>query len=81
MVKGLLDTIAQFGMLILGVAAIMLIARKNKYGFVVGLLSQPFFFITSVINEQPGLFLLSFFYTASWIYGIYMWFYRHQKKK
>ena len=79
MVIGILDTIAQFGMLILGVTAIVLVARKNKWGFVVGLFSQPFFFLTSYLNAQWGLFLLSFAYTASWLYGIYMWFYKHGK--
>jgi nicotinamide riboside transporter PnuC len=76
-----LDTIAQFGMLILGVAAITLVAHKSKWGFVVGLCSQPFFFISSYLNGQWGLFILSFFYTGSWLYGIYMWFYRHEKPK
>ncbi len=80
MVAGILDTISQFGMLIFGVTAILLVSHKNKWGFVVGLLSQPFFFLTSYINNQWGLFILSFAYTASWIYGIYMWFYKHEKK-
>ncbi|MBW2966561.1 nicotinamide mononucleotide transporter family protein [Candidatus Woesearchaeota archaeon] len=75
----MLDTIAQFGMLIFGVSAILLVAHKNKWGFIVGLLSQPFFFITSYIHKQWGLFILAIAYTASWIYGIYMWFYKHQK--
>ncbi|MBD3248828.1 hypothetical protein GF336_02170 [Candidatus Woesearchaeota archaeon] len=71
-----LDTIAQFGLAIFGIAAITLVARKNKWGFVVGLISQPFFFITAVINRQWGLFVLSTIYTFSWIYGIYNWFYK-----
>lgn len=79
MVAGISDTISQFGMLIFGVTAIVLVARKNKWGFVFGLLSQPFFFITSYLNRQWGLFILAIAYTASWTYGMYMWFYKHQK--
>ena len=77
----MLDTIAQFGIAIFGIAAIILVARKNKWGFVFGLLSQPFFYITSYINKQWGLFTLSLIYTGSWIYGIYMWFFKKPKKK
>ena len=73
-----LDTIAQVGLAVLGITAIILVARKNKWGFVFGLLSQPFFFITSYINGQWGLFLLNIVYTISWAYGIYNWF---KKKK
>ncbi len=43
------DIIAQVGIVIFGAIAIILVAKKNKWGFVVGLLSQPFWFITSFI--------------------------------
>ena len=76
-----LDTIAQFGMFIFGISAILLVALKNKWGFVMGLISQPFFFITSYINRQWGLFFLSIPYTFTWIFGIYKWFYKDNKKK
>jgi nicotinamide riboside transporter PnuC len=38
----MLDVIAQIGITILGVTTILLVAKKNKWGFVFGLLSQPF---------------------------------------
>jgi nicotinamide riboside transporter PnuC len=68
------DFIAQIGIAIFGVLGILLVARKNKWGFVFGLLSQPFWFITSYINKQWGVFFLSIIYTGSWGYGIYNWF-------
>ena len=71
-----LDTIAQIGITIFGVSAIILVARKNKWGFVLGLISQPFWLITSYMNKQWGVFLLSAVYIFSWAYGIYEWFYR-----
>ncbi len=73
------DTIAQIGVTIFGVTAIILVAKKNKWGFVFGLLSQPFWFITSFINKQWGVFFLSIVYTFSWIFGIYEWFFKSKK--
>lgn len=77
----MIDAIAQIGMFAFGVTAIILVARRNKWGFVFGLLSQPFFFITSYVNEQWGLFLLSVIYTGSWCYGIHQWFFGPKKSK
>ncbi len=45
------EIISQIAIFILGVGAIILVAKKNKWGFVFGLLSQPFWFITSYVNE------------------------------
>jgi nicotinamide riboside transporter PnuC len=74
------DTISQIFIAIFGVAAVILVAKKNKWGFVLGLLSQPFWFITSFINKQWGIFFLSIVYAGSWILGIYEWFYKNKKK-
>ncbi|MDO8655330.1 MAG: nicotinamide mononucleotide transporter [bacterium] len=74
------DIISQIGIATLGVAAIILVAKKNRWGFVLGLLSQPFWFITSFINEQWGIFFLSIIYMGSWILGIYEWFFKNKKK-
>jgi len=71
-----IDLIAQIGVTIFGVSAIVLVARKNKWGFVLGLISQPFWIITSLINKQWGVLLLSIVYIGSWGYGIYEWFYK-----
>lgn len=65
------DLIAQIGLTFFGVTAIILVAKKNKWGFVFGLISQPFWFITSFINKQWGVFFVSIVYTCSWLYGVY----------
>jgi len=79
------DTISQVAIAIFGVTAIILVAKKNKWGFVFGLLSQPFWFITSFINKQWGVFFVSIVYACSWLYGVYEWFFKskksHKKKK
>jgi len=74
------DTISQIGIAIFGVTAIILVAKKNKWGFVFGFLSQPFWFITSFINKQWGIFFLSIIYEATWALGIYEWFFKNKKK-
>jgi nicotinamide riboside transporter PnuC len=74
------DTISQIGITIFGVTAIVLVAKKNKWGFVFGLLSQSFWIITSFINKQWGVLFLSIIYVGSWTLGIYEWFYKKEKK-
>ena len=76
----MLDFIAQIGVFVFGVAAIILVGRKNKWGFVFGLMSQPFWFITSLQNKQWGVMLVTIVYTFSWAYGIYSWFFKKEKK-
>lgn len=75
------DIISQVVILFLGAGSIILVARKNKWGFVVGLVCQPFWFITSFVNHQWGVFFVSFIYTGSWLYGVYEWFFKDKKTK
>lgn len=72
----LFDAISQFGIVIFGLSAIFLVAKKNKWGFVIGMISQPFWFYTSWYHKQWGAFLLSFAYLLNWVFGIYEWFYK-----
>ena len=73
------DAISQFVIPILGGAAIILVAKKNKWGFVAGLASQPFWFITSITNKQWGVFVVAIIFTFSWALGIYEWFFKKRK--
>lgn len=70
------DFISQIALPILSISAMILVARKNKWGFVLGFLSQPFWIITSYINNQWGVFFVSIIYTFTWAYGIHQWFYK-----
>ncbi|MFA5020773.1 MAG: nicotinamide mononucleotide transporter [Patescibacteria group bacterium] len=76
--KELFDVIAQVGVVLFGIPAIILVSRKNKWGFVLGLASQPFWLATSLINHQWGVVFLSVIYAASWVYGIYQWFFKKE---
>jgi hypothetical protein len=55
------DVVAQIGINVFGIAAVVLVARENRLGFVFGLAAQPFWFATSLIHTQ---------------YGAYRWFSR-----
>jgi len=58
----------------LGCIAIFLVSRKDKwqrYGYIFGLLSQPFWFIETFRAEQWGIFILCIWYTINWSIGIY----------
>ncbi|HME87040.1 MAG TPA: nicotinamide mononucleotide transporter [Candidatus Nanoarchaeia archaeon] len=75
-----LDMISQVFLFIFGVFAIVLLARDNRWGFVFGLLSNPFYYITAYLNDQWGLFLVNIAYTFSWAYGCYTHFYQKKHK-
>jgi hypothetical protein len=54
--------------------AMWLITRKeswSKYGYIVGLCSQPFWLYSSFVHEQWGIFALGIFYLYSWVQGIF----------
>jgi hypothetical protein len=64
----------QVGILLFGIPAIWFVGRKEKWkrlGYIFGLCSQPFWMYASITNKQWGIFILTLFYTYSWIQGIY----------
>ncbi len=69
-----INWISQIGINVFGIVAIVLVARKNKWGFVSGLISQPFWFVMVYTSKQWGLLPICIIYLVSWIYGTYNWF-------
>lgn len=66
--------ISQIFIMVFGASAIWFVGRKEKWkrwGYIFGIISQPFWFYTSYTNEQWGILIMSLFYTYSWIQGIY----------
>ena len=74
----MLHLISQFFIFSLGVVSIILVSRKNRWGFVVGLCSQPFWILNSYLNKDWGIFFLSIAYAITWSYGVYKWFFKKQ---
>jgi hypothetical protein len=70
----MLETICQICIVLFGCSSIWLIGRKEKWkrwGYIIGIFSQPFWIITTIHNKQWGVLLLSIWYSYAWIQGIY----------
>jgi len=66
--------IAQIGIMIFGALAIWFVGRKEKWrrwGYILGLVGQPFWIYTCLVNEHWGILIMTLFYTYSWGQGIY----------
>lgn len=66
--------IDQIGITIFGCSAIWLVGRKEhwkRWGYILGMCSQPFWLWAAVKAEQWGIVLLTFWYTYSWGQGIW----------
>ena len=73
------EKFSQYMVFVLSCAAIILVSLPaahpwQRWGYVVGLLSQPFWIYTAIYHKQLGVFLTSCVYTVSWIFGIWLRF-------
>ena len=70
----MLDIISQVGVTIFGVTAVFLVGSKSphvrRYGYLSGLLAQPFWYFTFITHQQYAIVVLSLLYTVSWIRGL-----------
>jgi len=74
-----MDVIAQIWIIVFGCSAIWLVGRLEhwkRWGYICGILSQPAWFYTAIVNEQWGIFVLSLFYTYSWMQGTYNYWWK-----
>ncbi len=60
----------QSAIMILGGLSIWLIARKSKWGYVLGLASEPFWIITAINNKQWGILVLCVWYAYAYGLGL-----------
>ena len=76
-----MDIISQIGIALFGASAIWFVGRTEKWkrwGYILGMCSQPFWIYTCFHNRQWGILILTIFYTYSWGQGIYnYWLKRH----
>ncbi len=68
-----LDIISQVAITILSTSFLFLVARKNRAGWICGMLSQPFWFYTTIVHEQWALMPINVIYLANHIYGFINW--------
>lgn len=70
----MLEVISQVAIAVFGASAIWFVGRKEhwkRWGYILGVLGQPFWFYTTIVNEQWGIFALCLFYTYSWLQGVW----------
>jgi hypothetical protein len=63
--------IASQSAIFVGPVGAMLLGSGSRWGFVVGLATQPFWFYTSFRHRQWGIFVASIFYACGWAMGVY----------
>ncbi len=74
--------LSQAGIVIFGASAVYLVGRTDKWkrwGYVLGLCAQPFWFYTTWQAEQWGIFAISIWYAYSWANGIYNYWIKDTK--
>lgn len=74
--------ISQFAILSTSAVAIYLVSlkgEKKKWGYILGMLGQPFWVELEIRTEQYGLLALTAFYTFSWAQGIYNYWIKKDK--
>jgi hypothetical protein len=70
----MIDLISQYGIMVLGPAAVWVVGwggKHRRWGYIIGLVCQPFWFITLYENKQWPVFAVSFLYAFSWANGVY----------
>ena len=68
-----LDTLSQVAIVVLGGGSTWVLSRKGewrKWGYLLGLLSEPFWLYTMVVAKQWALLPLVGWYTYSWSCGV-----------
>lgn len=67
------EVACQIAIALLGGVAIYLVGRKDhlrRWGYVVGLISQPLWLYVTFAAAQWGMFALSCWYSFAWVNGI-----------
>jgi hypothetical protein len=77
----MIDIIIQTGILLTGVPALWLLNNGYKWGSVIGLVGQVFWFAMAIRNHQWGVLLLCCLYTYSWACGVKRWMKDFEKQE
>jgi hypothetical protein len=71
--------VSQIMIFILGAGGIYLLSRNDrwsKWGPVIALASEPFWFYTAIADKSWGVFAVSFVYTVFYALGVYNFWFR-----
>ncbi len=67
-----------------GATAVWLVGRREhwrRWGYILGLMSQPFWYWTTIEHRQWGIAVLSLWYTYSWAQGVWNYWIRPRKEQ
>ncbi|WP_211314808.1 hypothetical protein [Thioalbus denitrificans] len=70
-----MNALIQLGMTLFSGAAIWMVGRPepwSRWGYLVGLVGQPFWFAAAVQSGQWGLFLITCWFTYAWGQGVWL---------
>jgi len=68
------DIICQTWIIVFGVTSIWFLGRTEdwkRWGYILGLLSEPAWIYTAIKNEQWGILILAIFFIYGWLQGIF----------
>ena len=70
----MLDVICQIMIPLTGVPALYLLVKKParpKLAVILGVVGQPFWYITAWHAHQWGIFAINLCYSTNWLYGVW----------
>lgn len=74
-----MNLVAQIGIMVFGCSAVWFVGRRERWrrwGYILGVLSAPFWFYTSITHKQWGIVLVCAWYTYSWGQGVWNYWIR-----
>ena len=74
------DALLNGGLALVGLSALLLALLHNRWGPVLGLLSQPLWFTVGWRSGAWSICFLSFAYGAVWCFGIWKAFFKKEKE-
>ena len=68
--------------MIFGALSVWFVSRKEewkRWGYIFGLIGQPFWLIAAIQSGQWGIMVMAVFYTYAWAQGIYNYWIKNNK--
>lgn len=75
--------VCQFAIMLCGASSVWLMSRREhwrRWGYIIGLVAQPFWFIETISKGQYLIALISCWYTYSWAMGVWNYWIKSQEQ-
>lgn len=80
----ILELFIQIGIMTFGCLSIWFVTREEdwkRWGYIFGVLSQPFWIYETTTKEQWGILAMTLFYAYSWSQGVWNFWIKPKLKK